>query len=372
MVDAQQLGGILSVYLSAITEATDVNHRVRTPFDARPLTALNVDLRLSVLQQSLARTFALTWTASTGPAPEYTLEEKGPDRQARADARGAAQLAGQRRMRARWDAVRQMAFLPPERLKELAAAGETKASSLQDRRHAGIVKTLFQLPGPVLQQFWRTGRAEVPVSQLPSELRSLARDTLIGDRTDRPPDTVNRAVLQVGIGGTVDRPTVWTRISADRQGVDSNILYSEGWTRHPPASRRQAARASPTKPPQDPRLRRKVSLKDIEKRPRAAPGERPAGARPLAEYLKQLATQCPTLVMLAECDYRPKDDAWMRQQWWLAEDIIDAPLHEALDLLCADFEYEWKFAEGALLLRPRLWFLEPDQRSYRLPTFKRY
>ncbi len=84
--------------------------------------------------------------------------------------------------------------------------------------------------------------------------------------------------------------------------------------------------------------------------------------------MKDLARQV-SLPIIAGCEYKPKDNQWLRKQWWLAADIADKPLAEALDLLCADFEYEWRFHQGVLLLRPQRWYVPPEQRGEMDPKF---
>jgi hypothetical protein len=110
-----------------------------------------------------------------------------------------------------------------------------------------------------------------------------------------------------------------------------------------------------------------VTLRDVKRSSALDAGERPERAKPLADLLRELASQV-NIPILAECDYRPKEADWLRAQWWLAEDIVEEPLTRALDLLCADFEYEWRFEHGALLLRPSRWYLEPIARTGRDPT----
>lgn len=102
---------------------------------------------------------------------------------------------------------------------------------------------------------------------------------------------------------------------------------------------------------------------------RVEQGERPPKAAPLAVLLQQVAEQVDVPI-LAECEYEPKKPGWSNRQWWLAADIVDEPLTRALDLLCADFEYEWRFSEGMLLLRPRLWFAQEKERQYVVPEPK--
>jgi hypothetical protein len=77
---------------------------------------------------------------------------------------------------------------------------------------------------------------------------------------------------------------------------------------------------------------------------------------PLAKLLKDLAEQgVPPLI--SACDYKPRNKEWLATQWWLGSDIIDQPLHKALDLICADFEYEWEYRDGMVLLWPSRWYV---------------
>jgi hypothetical protein len=136
-------------------------------------------------------------------------------------------------------------------------------------------------------------------------------------------------------------------------------------TREPPKERRKGLPKS--RYARNSQLQDKVTLREPASRKRLDAGERPPGAKSLATFLKELSKQAE-IPILAECEYRPKDVAWLRKQWWLADDIVDRPLYEALDLLCADFEYEWRYQGGIVLLRPRLWYVEPAQRGYAGPT----
>lgn len=179
--------------------------------------------------------------------------------------------------------------------------------------------------------------------------------------------------LRLQQGGTLDRPTIWGSLRYGGHGNDFNVLYFEGGVRQPPEERRQRAMATPTKPPSNPVFRQPVTLRDLPRQSSYEPGERPRNARPLLEYLRQLTLQTD-LPVVADCEYRSKeqdkDGTWLRQQWWLASDIVDRPLAEALDLLCADFEYEWQFQEGVLLLRSKRWYQDRSERAYVYPAKK--
>src|SRR5207253_2778662 len=98
---------------------------------------------------------------------------------------------------------------------------------------------------------------------------------------------------------------------------------------------------------------------------------RSAGAKALVPLLQDLAKQIP-MPVLAATDYRPhpeetpdpaKDGRWLRDEWWLAAPIVDQPLPKALDMLCADFEYEWRFHRGVLQLRHKRWYLPEGEQG---------
>jgi len=263
-----------------------------------------------------------------------------------------------------------MAFLSEGELRRLEASGEQKAKTLRHPATRDASRLAFSLPPKLLAGLWSTGTASSPVGDLPSEVQEYARRAFKGDRSDLSGDEVLRGTVRLSFGGTPDRPTVWLRLTDGREGSDVNLLYAEGWTREPPEERRREARAHPTTPPRDARFRLKVTLRDPAPRGGIQRGDRPPGAKPLAAFLQDLGRQMD-IPILAECEHKlPREDPgarWLRKQWWLAADIVQRPLSEALDLLCADFECEWGFERGFVVVRPRLWFLEPDERGYSYP-----
>ncbi len=362
----EQTEGTLGEYAGHLTTATKVGHRVREPFDERSLVALDVDLTLARLQRALGRVMQLTWDVSEDQPQQYTLIETRGDRQARANARTMVIRRARQRMEARWEEVRRMAFLPRQELLELAGAGDSMARSLAHPRGQPIAQVIFQLPEGVQRQFWETGTAQVTVASLLGEQQALVARSARQDLED-PSIVAREGVIHLRFGGTLDRPTVWARLQYGPDAYSVNMLYAEAWARHSPEERRREAEAAPSRVPPDPRFKQKVTLRDpVHRSGPYIAGERPPKASPLAEFLGDLADQLD-LPMLAECEYRSKDAKWLGEQWWLAADLVEQPLARALDLLCADFEYEWRFRDGVLLLRPRLWFVSPEERGYVFP-----
>jgi hypothetical protein len=155
-----------------------------------------------------------------------------------------------------------------------------------------------------------------------------------------------------------------------RHGNDFNVVYADPFGRQPASERRIAAIASPSKPPDAPAFRRRITLRDTHRSGGLEAGERPPAALVLAEYLRELDRQT-NLPILADCAYVQRENdpggRWRREQSWLTADIVERPLAETLDLLCADFEYEWEYREGALILRPIRWYAEPSERGYVYP-----
>jgi len=363
-----QVGGSITEYVNLLNTKTAVSHRAEAPWGDHALLALNLDVSLGDLHRAIARNYQLTWRSSEAEPPEYVLDQSESDRKVREAAELALRRRAQAEMQARWGDVRRLASLPPAQISRLAVAGDGMAQSFTHPLSVAMARMLFQLPEGAMSGFWRTGAAQVRVSSLSPETQELARAVARQDLPDR--DLVTRdGQIDLITAGTPDRPTIFARLSYGRDFVEYNLLYNEGVTRQPPADRRRLALARPSKTPPDQRFKLRISLKDGPREP-SEPGQRPAGAKPLAALLQALAAQVD-LPILAECDYKPKDARWLRDQWWLEEDIVKQPLPRALDLLCADFECEWRFHDGFLLLRPRLWFLEPSQRVYSYPKFKR-
>jgi hypothetical protein len=364
-VKEEQVGGTLGEYVALLGEKTKVEQKVVRPLAERGLLALSIDTTLARLHEALARNSQLTWRATADRVPKYTLAESSDDQHRRRSALLVMQAQARAQLLARWQEIRRLAFLSPDELKRLADSGDSKAASLA--QSPAMAQMLFQLPDAAMQQFWGQGATRVPIAALPPEAQAQARSLARKDLPD--PDFVTReGHIQMKVGGTPDRPTIYAEMHYGKDGIEHNLLYNEGTTRQPPQERREQAKRKPSKPPRDPRFKKKVTLRDPAVNGAEQPGERPPKAKPLAELLQDLAGQV-NLPIVAECEYKPREVRWLRRQWWLAEEIVDTPLTEALDLLCADFEYEWRFMDGFLLLRPRLWFLEPAQRQYIYPKF---
>jgi hypothetical protein len=369
-VALSQAQGTLRDGLRLVSDQSKVQHRTAPPFDDRWLIALNADRSLSEVRRGLAATYSLTWRPSPSPPRHYLLEAAKEDLAARQKAALAMRQLAVGKLRQRWEQVRRMAFMTDGDLRILQAQGETKARTLQRPSLRSATRLAFSLPPPVLEELWSQGRVDYPPSQLAPQLQTYARTAFKGDRSDLTGAEILSGTIRLAIGGSAARPTVWMTLRAGQDGRDVNLLYAEGWTRQPPQERRREAQSRPTPVPKDPRFRTKVTLREPASRAGLQPGERPPGAKPLGALLKELSEQVD-LPLLAEVEHRlPKDDPdgrWLRKQWWLAADLVKRPLPEVLDMLCADFECEWRFEHGFLLIRPRLWFLEPEEREYVFP-----
>lgn len=379
--EGKQQGELLTEYLKRISRNSGVAHLVDGPFSEEPVVALNATMGLERLQRTLAATYQLTWKASRDNAPSYLLQMSKADQQVRANARSGAELRGRQGMNARLDQVRRLAFLPKDRLQQVANEGDKQARSFLHPRTGAMAKLVFQLPAHLWQQMQQGKAPVVPVASLPADLQELAKQaagttrvtTSNGEDYNVADLVASQGQVRLQRGGTWDRPTVWGSLRYGSHGNDFNVLYFEGGVRQPPEDRRKQAAATPTKPPGNATFREKVTLRDIPRPGFYEPGERPKSARPLLEYLQQLAAQTE-LPIVANCEYKgreqDKEGTWLRQQWWLASDIVDRPLTEALDLLCADFEYEWRFREGVLILRPKRWYQDRTDRAYVYPPKK--
>jgi hypothetical protein len=369
-VEAAQVGGNLADYLKALSSSTNVQQEVKSPFGERALLGLNINVTLGEAQHAIARNYELTWRA-TGAPPQYLLFESSRERERRVNLLRLEQAAARKRMLARWDEVRRLAFMDRADLDRAAAAGERMATAFKHPRGAAMARLLFQLPDSVIQQVLTSGSARVSISALSPELQGLARSAARQGVAD--PDLITReGYIDLKLGGTIDRPTIITNPQYGRDGFYFNPLYSELVARQRPEDRRKAAGARPLRAPKDPRFTRRVPLRDHALATAVEPGERPPRAKPLAVLLKELVAQVQ-LPVLAECEYVPpekdRNSAWLQAQWWLGGEIVEQPLTHAPDLLCADFEYEWSFRDGFLLLRPKLWFVEPEQRKFVFPKF---
>ena len=382
-VQARQQGGRLSSYLSAVSEETGVRHRATSPYADYPIEACNIDFSLLRFQRALAQTYHLSWKLVGGQETTYTLYEHTRDKQRRADALAAAQRIGRERLFARWQTVRQMAF-QPSRKGVAASSNNSMASVLKNPRAGAMARLVFQLPDSLMQRVWGGEAVRLPVRSLSPDLRRLAVEAM-GNITSRAlgqdgqifevrPEMIQDGSLLLSLGGTPDRPTVWAGLRHERaMGVQPsfNLLDVVAFQKQPPSDRRRELRQRPSKRSTVEELQRRVSLRDpaVAKPHEAA--ERPAGAKPLAILLEDLSNQTG-IPVVAECEYRAKDTRWLQSQWWLASEIVSRPLDEALNLLCADFEYEWEFRDGILLLRPLLWYLKSGDREYRYPPDLRH
>jgi hypothetical protein len=377
----KQQGEPIGEYLNRVSEDTNVSHLVDRPFDQEPAVALNAEMSLERLHRTLAATYQLTWKVSKDNAPSYLLQMSKADQQVRANARSNAEVRARQGMNVRLDQVRRLAFLPKDQLQRVANSGDKQAGSFLHPRTGAMAKLVFQLPANIWQQMQQGEAPIIPVASLPADLQELAKQaagttrvtTSNGEDYRMADLVVPQGRIRLQRGGTWDRPTVWGSLRYGSHGNDFNVLYFEGGVRQPPEERRKQAVATPTRSPSNPTFRQKVTLHDLPRQGFYEPGERPKNARPLSEYLQQLAVQTE-LPIVANCEYKSKeqdkDGTWLRQQWWLASDIVDRPLTEALDLLCADFEYEWQFREGVLIMRPKRWYQDRSDRAYVYPSKK--
>ncbi len=325
-----------------------------------------------------------TWVTTKGGSP-YRLEYTDSDRARARAARAKAEREGMLRLRQRWERVRSWARLDEAGLEKLAKYEPAMARCLQHPLGAAALRVAANLPGALWQSLWSTGRARFSVRQLAPQIQ---QDVVAwAGRSAGGQDllmSTGRMMLQ--IGGVPERPTIWLRGQSTNGGSVCNLCYAEGWVRQSPAARRAAALANPSPVPAHPEFKKKVTLRDPDGPGSASSGERPEGAMPLLPLVEQLAKQL-SVPIVVQCDFRPRpeDDpnkdpepdrtrrlnrAWLRDQWWLGEEIRDAPLARALDLLCADFEYAWSFRRGVLCLRHSRWYLPEEWRQHGRPLEK--
>ncbi len=370
-VRLDQVGGTLARYLEVLSARTALPHAVAAEFQESDCLILNPEMPVEALRRALASAYQLTWRRDEDPLT-YTLSLSSGDRQRRSTLLSRLRQRANERLRARWEAVRRMAFLGAEELRQLESGGEPIARALSHPVGSALRRLTFQLPDPVLAELWSNGSASVPVSGLSPATQKLAKS--IAASSGNPSlnlDTVaSEGEISLQVGGTLDRLTVGANLQYGTDGFGGNLLYLEGWARHPPEERRRENAASFSSRSPDRRLNQLVTLREPASRKRLERGERPPSAKSLAILLVELAAQVE-LPLVAECEFVPRradrNGAWLNQQWWLAADIVEEPLYRALDLLCSDFEFEWRFEEGVLLLKPRLWFVPPEERGYRTP-----
>lgn len=361
----EQVGGPLKNYLAGLSELADVRLKVESPIVDSGFTALNVNTEAGRLLKGIARVYHLSWAADPGSGVSYTLREGDLDRKRRLEAHSIAMRKGAIKANARWDNVRRLASKSDRELKTLASKGDAMAQSLLHPRGRTMAQLVYGLPPALLSEMWNRGSVQIPLAQLPQNLQQLAAtfkstgtfsvantDTGLPVELEKP----DPSTLRLEIGGTVDRPTVFATITHGYHGVKANLLYAEAVVRQPPSERREAR--VPRKIdflPGHP-LMRTVTLRDPASRVGLERGERPLKAVPLAKLLKDLANQGVPPIISA-CDYQPKNKEWLATQWWLGSDIVDQRLHKALDLICADFEYEWEYRDGMVLLWPSRWYV---------------
>jgi hypothetical protein len=364
------LEGDLQALAAKASAITEVRHSAEANIATAPIVTYRFDLPLGTLHACVARSHVLTWTPSGNPTTYYLRESAG-NKQARANAASAAKLKARRRLLARWEEVKRLASLPDRELARLAQAGDRTAQGLRHPRVAASTRLTYQLPARALAALWSQGSTRVRVADLPETLQSLAEQVApqVRIRTSTSTyllrDTVrDEGSLELRVTGTIDRPNIQGTLHCGRGRThqsEFSLLYPELGLRQPPDERR-AELPKTRRRSDDPWLSARITLREPASRRGLAPGERPRSARPLATLLDELAAQAQ-LPVIADCAYQPKNEEWLKSQWWLAEDLVNTPLAEALDLLCADFESEWFFIKGAIVVRSKYWFLPVEQRG---------
>jgi hypothetical protein len=377
-----QLGGSLARYLAALGKESGVALSAEPPFHARPLTATGIRGPQAALLAAVARLYRLEWVPSPpprpagNPPPGYRLALTPAAREEHARALAAAQSLGRRRFEERLSAARRLALASDAQLRAAAARGDERARALLDPKIRAGLQLAFRLPDAAWSRLRRTGFVELPAAALAPELRELgaaaAPDQPFRAYVENPgpgipavlESPVHLTAVRLELVGPPDRLTVLFVEVRSFTGRTHNLLYREGWGIQPPEERRQERPPRRRRLPEGHPLLRRVTLREPAPRRGVERGERPPGARPLAPFLEELARQA-RLPHLAECDYRPRDGDWLGAQHWLAADIVNEPLHTALDLLAADFDCEWDYDEGEriVVLRPFRWYLEPEARG---------
>jgi hypothetical protein len=187
--------------------------------------------------------------------------------------------------------------------------------------------------------------------------------------------------------GTVDYPksnlVVWLTGNPERPGVSGNIWVSPHtatgsenllypglpneedrpeWLRSVLAEeQRRQPRARRSKPPKDPDLLHKVTVRHKVK---AGPGERSPGQErrcDLADALRQVAEQSgPPLI----ADYDPGYQNYYERAWPVAltQDLVDVPVWEALDYAADLWHVKWERSKQGWLRvhRSRILYAEAD------------
>lgn len=366
-------GLTLGSYTRKLTRASRQDHRVEKSLDSRALSAWNVRGSLAELHRATGWVYGATWQQR--PEDDWLLTVTRADRERRRTARAAAERRGRLALQRKINEHRVQLGLAP---------GKPPANprrSLYHPRASNIVKLVLSLPAPVWNRLHQTGSAQVMMRDLPPPLQQFGQASKMigsqrlfygdrfGRRIEAKPGGPDDGWLRLMMGGSLENPTILAQFDHSGGAFSSNILDSVGIFREPPEERRKRRKKSAT--PDDPRFKKVVSLRDGPYPRTLEPGERPPKAKPLALLLTELARQMK-MPIIAECEYRPGDQAWLRKQWWLGGDIVSRPPAEALDLICSDFECEWSFESGFVRLRPRDWYLDPADRGYRFPTDKEW
>ncbi len=369
-----QMGGDLARFLRQISTHTRIRLEPAETCAATPLSRFGGQQDLRQLLRALQANQAHTLLGS-GEPPAYRLARTSKDGQARKDAALRLARRGKEELNYRWDLIRRMASLPDDKRQELDAVDPAMARVLRHPRGLPAARVGVSLPESVYEALWREGRAKIKIGQLSQAMQKdvLAMANIVEGNSEE--DYLRYGNIRLVTGGTPDRPTVHMMVRGVNAATTVNLLYAEGWTREDPSARRRAARRHPTAEPGDPRFKKLVSVKDSAYRFKQGgeSGTRPPNALPLAPLLRDLSVQA-SIPILAQTDYHPRDGEdenseavarWVRSQWWMAEAIESEPLTRALDLLCADFEMEWEFKHGTILIRPKRWCLPPQaQRPY--------
>lgn len=345
--------GSLESYLERMSAGTAVPHEAKPPHGDRPLVIFNRGLTLRSLQKTLAGALVLSW-ARKGDL--YPLDQSPRDRtllrQAweKREARALAQALARFRHKAT------LVDLSDAELDQRVAAGDEFAVlTKRDRRKGSMAKKLklvASLPPFVLERVFAGDVVDVRYSNMSPEVQELFRSEALAsgsngiDQREMPA----YGCLRIYLKGTWSRPELGAQFRYDRDSGSVSSLSSLSVVPDP-GDRRGGIRWSAV--PRHAAFKKKVSLIDTG-RPKEGHffgGERPPGALPLQPYLMQLSRQVD-LPIVAECAYKEKDIEWLAKQWWIPATIKDEPLPRALDLLGADFEYEWQFREGAIVLKP--------------------
>lgn len=367
-------GLTLESYSQKITKASRQEHRVEKSLVSRPIAAWNVRGSLEDLHHATGWVYGATWQQRRQDA-DWLLAVTRADRDRRRTARAAAERRGRLALQRKIDDTRaQLGLIPGKQ-------SSSQRASFYHPRASNLSKLVLSLPAPIWNRFGQTGSAQVRMRDLPPRLQQFGQASKMvgssrlfygdrfGRRIEAKPKGPDDGWLRIMMGGSLESPTILARFDHSGGAFAGNILDEIGVFREAPEERRKRRKKS--RRPEDSRFSMLVTLRD-HPRPRALErGERPPNAKPPAVHLSDLARQVK-MPIIAECEYKQGNAAWLREQWWLGADIVRLPLTEALDLICSDFELEWSFESGILRLRPRDWYLEPAERGYRFRSQKEW